>query len=173
MWWRTIGTSNRDLSECGSARGQTDRKYPCSGGQPQSRIDMHRSIPAISSGKVEVLFPPIQLVAMTTRFFHRSAAPVALPLLALSRQALWRERPNRPQDIPGSHEIADGNLPLRGDFHACPCMFDCPARINVFSGLASAWLAIPDSKPRTHATAMCFTLGPSLLKAALPACFPG
>jgi hypothetical protein len=42
------------------------------------------------------------------------------------------------------------------DTFACPCMFDCPARINTFSGLADAWLAINGIRPRTTATIISF-----------------
>ena len=51
------------------------------------------------------------------------------------------------------------------DTFACPCMFDCPARMNTFSGLAAAWLAVPDIRPRTTAMIMNFTLCPMFLMA--------
>lgn len=41
---------------------------------------------------------------------------------------------------------------------ACPCMFDCPARMNTFSGLAAVWLTIPNIRPINTAIFITCTL---------------
>src|ERR1035441_7233795 len=45
----------------------------------------------------------------------------------------------------------------------CLCMFDCPARMNTFSGLATAWLAISGIRARTAAIIIHFIFCPMFL----------
>jgi hypothetical protein len=46
----------------------------------------------------------------------------------------------------------------------------CPARMNTFSGLATAWLATPDIRPRATAVNTNLTLCPMFLMAFLSSC---